>query len=508
MKSSFYCKKARIVSISNLNLHLLSFLVIFLINVNCNSNFANAQLLDQKVQQLANSEAIKRGTVALTVVNTENDQILYQFNGDKYVTPASIQKLITTSAAVSKLGADFKFSTAVFKKGTIENGSLQGDIIISGTGDPTFCTDRFDSKYELQNVLNEFLAVLINEGINSINGNIYVDASYFDAAIASPKWLFEDIGNYYGAGASGFNFNENKYEIEFRSNQPGGLTEILNVYPKTLQISLNNEVLSGEAGSRDNAYVYGIPFSNNQYIRGTIPPNKSTFIVKGAMPDAANTFALTLKDFLHNNGIHCSGVAKSNYNQNFLRDGAKNIKIFYSPNLSEIVYWTNFKSINLYAESLLKKLNANNQTTGSTLTGVDYLNSFVEQHGFNGDHFKLYDGSGLSPSNRLTTNAYTQLLAKIYKSNYFPTIEESLSIAGHSEKNGYLRSMLRGTSAANNLKAKSGYMEGVRSYAGYVTDKANRKLAFALVVNNYDCSAAEMRKLMEPILLQVAELNY
>ena len=202
-----------------------------------------------------------------------------------------------------------------------------------------------------------------------------------------------------------------------------------------------------------------------------------------------------------------SGIAKSNYELGFTYNGVTTLKDFYSPDLKEIIYWTNFKSINLYAESLLKTLSENNNTSKTTVTGLENLKNFIIENGVDNESFILYDGSGLSPSNRLTTNAYTTLLVKIAKSPYFPTIDESLSIAGHPEKNGYLRSMLNGTTAANNLKAKSGYMEGVRAYAGYVTDKANRKLAFALVVNDYDCSATEMRKLMEPILLNVAELR-
>jgi len=424
--------------------------IVFFSTMLCVSNQslkAQTEALHQQVKKLSNHPEVMRGTLALSVFNVQDKKPVYQFNENKFVKPASILKLITTGVALDQLGALHRIKTVLGYSGSIQDGVLRGNLIIKGNGDPTFGSDRFGDEYSLPHILQQFSMAIFNAGITSIDGDILVDASNFDTAVNSPKWLWEDIGNYYGAGAAGFNVQENKYVVEFSSKETGEKTQIINTYPVLKGVELINEVRVGEAGSGDNAYVFGAPFTNHQYIRGTIPPNKKSFKI----------------------------------NQ------------------------TNYKSINLYAECLLKMFAAGCNTAGNANSGVSTLKNYFDGKGFSENDYQLHDGSGLSPINKLTAAFFTQNLIELYNSAHSEVWMNSLSIAGHPDKKGYLGNMLENTAAANNLQVKSGYMEGVRSYAGFVKDKQNRLLAFTFVVNDYTCSAAEMKKLMEPVMLSLAD---
>lgn len=485
-------------------------LVLVLIMVFCMSHFtikAQTDALHQQVLKLSNHADVMRGTLALSVYNVNDNTPVYQFNENKFVKPASILKLITTGVALDQFGALHRIKTVLGYSGSIQNGVLKGNLIIKGNGDPTFGSNRFGEEYTLSYILQQYAMAILNAGITSIDGNILVDASNFDTAVNSPKWLWEDIGNYYGAGAAGFNVQENKYVIEFSSAETGEKTQIINTYPNLKGLELINEVRVGEAGSGDNAYVFGAPFTNQQYVRGTIPPHKKSFKIKAALPNPALFFAQTLKARLQTNGIACKGQAKSHYSIEGCDRMGDQIYTYESPPLKDIVYQTNYKSINLYAECLLKMFAAGCNTAGNANSGVSTLQNFFNTKGFSESDYQLHDGSGLSPINKLTTAFFTQNLIEMYNSANSEVWMNSLSIAGHPNKNGYLGNMLQNTAAANNLQVKSGYMDGVRSYAGFVKDKQNRLLAFTFVVNDYTCTANEMKKLMEPVMRSLAELN-
>lgn len=472
-----------------------------------NELFAQTDKLHQAVEDLSNHQEVKRGIVSLSVYDVDTKKPVYQFNENRLVKPASILKLITTGIILEQQGAMNQIKTVMGYSGSIIDGVLKGNLIIKGFGDPTFGSDRFGEEYTLASILQQFSMAIFNKGITSIEGDILVDASSFDTAVTSPKWLWEDIGNYYGAGAAGFNVLENMYAIEFSSGGTNEKTQVINTYPTIKGVKLINEVRTGEAGTGDNAYVFGAPFGDHQYIRGSIPPNKKSFKIKAAIPNPALYFAQTLKEKLNTSGVVCKGQALSHYSIEGCEGMSEQLYTHESPFLKDIVYHTNMKSINLYAECLLKMMAYGCNAVGNTNSGMNTLEGYFKNKGFSADDYRLYDGSGLSPVNKLTAQFFTQNLIELYQNTSSEAWLNSLSVAAHPTKKGYLGKMFENTAAANNLKAKSGYMEGVRSYAGFVKDKKNRTLAFTFVVNDYTCSASEIKKLMEPIMRTIAEIN-
>jgi len=484
----------------------VTYVFIYLLSVSVLAQPFNVEPLNSIVESIANENDVAGGTLGVAVFDMTSQQQIYGFNDKKLLTPASILKLITTNVALNQFGPDYKFKTSLGYNGTIENGTLYGDLIIKGFGDPTFGSERFGENYHYKAILKKITESLINKEVNIIKGDIVIDASHYSTQLISPKWLWEDIGNYYGAGAGGFNFNENKYEIYFKSGKEGAETEIIATKPGFLNVELVNEVFAGPPNSGDNAYVFGAPLSKYQYVRGTIPSYKDQFKIKAALPNPALTFAELLKDHLLKTGILCEGEGKGHYSSTEGFDFKQIITQFYSPTLIEIIDKTNKKSINIYAEAILKLLSA---SCGINAMGnsLENVNNYLVNNNFQSKEFLIYDGSGLSPLNKVTTQLMSKMLCNIADEPYFDAFYKTLSIAGNKENGGYLKNMLKGTNAANNLTAKSGYMKGTRSYAGYVTNNSNKLLSFTVIVNNYTCSNTQMKSYLEEILLKIAELD-
>jgi D-alanyl-D-alanine carboxypeptidase/D-alanyl-D-alanine-endopeptidase (penicillin-binding protein 4) len=176
----------------------------------------------------------------------------------------------------------------------------------------------------------------------------------------------------------------------------------------------------------------------------------------------------------------------------------------YSPKLADIVNQTNTYSVNLYAEHLVNQIGLKIYKSGDPESGTTAITNFWKEKGLDVDGMYLNDGSGLSRFNAITAKHLVSILKYMKTSENYDEFYNSLPIAG---KTGTIRSIGKNTFAENNLRAKSGYMTRARSYAGYVTTKSNRKIAFALIVNNYNCTPYEMKKKMESLMIKLSIIN-
>ena len=142
--------------------------------------------------------------------------------------------------------------------------------------------------------------------------------------------------------------------------------------------------------------------------------------------------------------------------------------------------------------------------SGDTGSGTLATQNFWAANGLDSDGFYVNDGSGLSRFNGVSAKQLVGILQHMYKSKNKQLFINSLPVAGES---GTLTNVGKGTAASGNIRAKSGYMTRVRSYAGYVTTKNKKNIAFALIVNNFNCSPSQMKSKMERIMIKLAEIE-
>ncbi len=431
----------------------------------------------------------KGALVSMTISDVESEKEIISQNSQLRLIPASLTKIITTATALELLGPDYTFNTQIVCTGTVTDGQLNGDIVINGGGDPTLGSKYFDqTNPEL--LFDRIIDCLKKEGIHTIKGRVLVEST--DIGYSSPR-LWEDIGNYYGVYPRGFNWRDNTVKVTLASKEVGSVCKVVSVKPEIYPYQLDCKVLSA-AHNKDSAYVYGLPEIENWWIEGSIPTNRSSFIIKAAMPDTKQVFANELYHYLIKNNIEI-------YREIYKDDDIKQSRVVYinkSPKLAEIIKVVNHKSHNLFADVLFLSLAKEFKDEYSWDIGVQIIKDFWSDKIDFDKHFRLRDGSGLTPKNLVTTEGMVELLIWMKNnSNFYDVFKSSLAIGGQS---GTLKSVFKNPKLRGRVFGKSGSMEGVLGYCGYFINNSGNYQAFCVIANNYLIKTKEVRKHMDETL--------
>lgn len=467
--------------------------------------FGQNEALKKEINLLVEDADLKNASISFYAIDVETNLPIAFYDENRALVPASTMKLLTTATAFEILDENLKFKTTVLYQGKIDTTTktLNGNIIIKGGGDPALASHRFQKHYG--DIFQKWATKIKELGIDTINGSIITDATIFDNQIPS-TWIWGDIGNYYGAGANGLSLYENFYTLSLKSStEIGGKVEIEAITPQIPYLVFNNELISHNS-EKDLAYIYGAPNQFNRFISGSIPKNKNDFQVKGSIPNPELLIAYLLEKKLNETGVKTKHNEGATINKDSLYNFIDVVEISttLSPTLAEIIKNTNLYSINLYAEHLINHIGLKQNGVGKTTSGTEAMLSFWASKGINVDGMTLFDGSGLSRFNAVTSKQLVAILTYMQKSKNYSNFFNSLSIAG---KSGTLINIGKNTAAQGNIFAKSGYMNRVRSYAGYAKTRSNKTIAFAIIVNNYNCSAAAMKMKLEKIMIRLSELD-
>jgi len=443
---------------------------------------AIAQTLPSKIanafENFSKTEQLKYATLSFSVINAADGELIFGNNQNVGVAPASTLKTITSATAFALLGEDFTFKTEIAYTGEIIDGVLNGDLLIKGGGDPTLGNSRWDQTKKTQ-ILNKILFSLQQKGIKSINGKVVAEVSDWDTQSLPIGWVWEDIGNYYGAGTSQLCWGENLFELSFTPGKVAGsevkINNLNEVYPF---LNISNELKTGENGSGDNVFAYSAPYTSEIFLRGTYGKDLRKEIGV-SLPDPALAMAYDVANFLVKNGYQTnpSAAAKTSQKQKDL----KPLVTITSPPLKEIIYWLNKKSINLFAEQLVRTIGWKFGKNASITEGVIATQKFWAAKGIDLASLNIVDGSGLSPQNRVTSLTMANILYQAKKENWFDVYFNSLPIY-------------------NNMHMKSGTIANVLAYAGYADFGGKQPLCFSLIINNYNGNTSSMRQKMFELL--------
>jgi D-alanyl-D-alanine carboxypeptidase/D-alanyl-D-alanine-endopeptidase (penicillin-binding protein 4) len=462
-----------------------SIFFLLLLSLSFNSRAQTAATRLKKAYEKFESDGqLTNALSSLYVVDAASGEVIFDRNSRTGMPTASTMKVITSATAYELLGKDFHYVTLIGYDKNIRNGELPGNLYVTGSGDPTFGSPRWKNTSS-ESILNRIYQALHSHGISRIKGDIWIDDTEFGINPVPDGWIWQDIGNYYGAGSSGLNWRENQYDLLLRSAAPGDVTEMLGTDPVLYDFRLSNLIKAGKTGSGDNGYIYYTPYSNRGFATGTIPPEKKEFRISGSLSQPAKQFGFELRNFLAAKKISVRQPAKT-YSDLLLERKSfpppvKVLDSIVSPPLDSINYWFPKKSINLYGETLLKTFAWKQNGTGDTDNGADIVKDFWEQRGIPPTELNQVDGSGLSPLNRVTTHAQVMVLHYARKQSWFP---------------GYFY----GFPEYNGMKMKSGTINGVKGFCGYQVSKDGHEYIFSFLVNNYKGSASALVKKMYEVL--------
>jgi D-alanyl-D-alanine carboxypeptidase/D-alanyl-D-alanine-endopeptidase (penicillin-binding protein 4) len=441
--------------------------------------------LSKAMAALQSDEQLKHASLSLYVVDSKSGVVIFEKETQLGLAAASTQKVITSVSAFELLGKDFIYKTLIGYDGKIESGVLNGNLYITGSGDPSLGSWRWKQTGAVE-VRKRILNALQLKNITKVNGDIIVDAGKWETQATPRGWIWEDIGNYYGAGVWGINWHENQYDLILKPGQKvGDPVAILKTDPPLEISGLINELKTGAAGSGDQSVIYLPENGLIGFIRGTIPTGTETFHVKGSIPDAPAYFSTILLDCLKDNKIEVTGKCSTNLyflaNHQGLDYQPKFIATIPSPSFDSLNYWFLKKSVNLFGEAFVKTIAFEKKGFGSTDSGLGIIRHFWSNRGIEKSALKIIDGSGLSPANRITTYALVTVMQYAQQQKWFASFYNALP-----ELNG--------------IKMKDGYINGVRSYTGYIKSKSGREYTFAFIVNNFDGNASTVREKMWEVL--------
>ena len=440
-------------------------------------NISTAQSLTDKIRSayitFSKDTQLKYAISSFIVTDKTTGKIIFAENENIGLAPASSLKTVTSATALSILGESFQFTTDILYSGVISGGKLNGNIIIKGNGDPTLGSDRYTTTSK-EIVLQKILTAIRSKGINNINGEIIVDDGIWDSQSISEGWIWQDMGNYFGAGTSAVCWGENEFELQFKpAASVGGEVQILSNSNKYPFFNIINELKTGASGTGDQVYGYSSPYSSVVYLRGTYAINLNKNI-RFSLPDPAMAMAYELSSMLERNGIPNKGYQTTRlFKTNSALNGVTILTI-KSPALKDVVYHFNQKSLNLYGEQMMRAIS---KDEGKTIKGgIKVLQDYWQKLGLDKNTLNIYDGSGLAPSNRITTLAMVSVLRQASREPWYA---------------GYLNSF----PLYNNMKMKSGTIGDVLAYAGY-----HKNYCFAIIINNYNGTTSSMRQKMFTLL--------
>jgi D-alanyl-D-alanine carboxypeptidase/D-alanyl-D-alanine-endopeptidase len=458
------------------------------------------------VKWLLQAPYMRGASFSLVVKDVQEGRTVYSYDTDRLQSPASVLKTVATATALEILGEDYRYPTTLEYDGILENGTLEGNLYIKGSGDPSLGSSHFapgQNKF-----LSTWIAALQKAGIKHITGSVISDESIFDTEGVSIKWLREDMGNYYAPGSYGISIFDNMYKLSLQTGAAGTRPVLKGTEPDIPFIRFKNYLKAAPVSS-DSAYIIGAPLDDVRYLYGVLPANREAYVLKGDIPDPALYLARYLTDQLQQKGIRVDGSPscyRIEVEENRWKKGErKEIVTTYSPTLREIASVCNHVSHNLYADALVKTVGLQykprrNEMISSFGRGVQVVKEYWEKKGLDVFPLRMNDGSGLAPADKVSAGFMGELL--VYMATESAVSDAFIASLPQAGIEGSVRNFLKGSKLQGKAHLKSGGITGVRSYAGYIT-KDGKTYAVAVFSNNYSCPMSRMTRALEKLLLQL-----
>jgi D-alanyl-D-alanine carboxypeptidase/D-alanyl-D-alanine-endopeptidase (penicillin-binding protein 4) len=426
------------------------------------------------------------------IVSLDTGATVFEQNPQKLFSPASNSKLYTVALALDRLGADYRIKTSLYAKARPNGtGTLKGDLIVYGRGDPTINARLHGG--DIYKALEPLVAALTNAGVKRIDGDLIGDESYFHGPPVGSGWVWDDLEYYYGAEISALTINDNTLLATVRPGARMGAPCQLALLPATAWLTFSNRTQTVEKGALRKIQFYHPLCENLIYVTGQMPIDDAGYTNEVTMHNPAGLFASFFKQALARQGIKVSGKVRS---MNWLdrqmqprdRDRLVELGAVESLPLRDIAREVQKPSQNLYTDLLLAHVGEKFRPADSTAEetsedlGIRELNKFLAEAGIKKGEVIFEEGSGLSRDNLTTPNATVTLLQFMNRHKCAQVYLAALPIAG---VDGTLRNRMKGTPAAGNLRAKTGTLRWANSMSGHVTTVAGEHLVFSLMVNRY-----------------------
>ncbi|HBB34993.1 MAG TPA: D-alanyl-D-alanine carboxypeptidase/D-alanyl-D-alanine-endopeptidase [Cyanobacteria bacterium UBA8803] len=443
--------------------------------------------LKEAIDAIANRSEFRYARWGILIQSLSSGATLYSRDAQQYFIPASNVKLLTTAAALSQLGADFRIRTSVY-------GADLSTVRVVGRGDPSLSNEQ----------LEDLVQQLKRHGIRQIE-RLIVEDGYFSEPTINPTWEWEDVFAYYGAPVNSLILNQNAALLTLSPQTLGRPLQLTWVDPiAAVQWQIENDTLTSEAGSSASIEISGILGKPLLRITGQLGVDAEPMPQAVAILDPAAYFLEHFRRILGTAGItvlQASVVSESH------SGSEPELAAVESPPLSTLAVETNQQSNNLYAEALLRSLGATQPVSEASTAeaGLQQVKASLTALGVDPESYVQADGSGLSRRNLVSPLALVQTLQAMAKTPVAAIYRASLPVAGVS---GSLQNRFRATPAQGVLQAKTGTMTGVVALSGYLDVPGYQPLVFSILVNQSNQPVPTLRQAIDEIALLLTQLRF
>jgi len=458
--------------------------------------------LQRNIDALLAAPALDSGTWGVVVKSVALQDTLYSRNGGKLLLPASNMKVLTLAAAADRLGWDFSFETRLVGAGPIEEGILQGDLVVVGSGDPSL--DDWDGAGTA--LFQSWAASLKASGVHAINGRIIGDDDSFDDDPWGAGWAWDDLDRSFATGVGALQFNQNTAQLRITAGPRAGDPAMVTIGPSGSGLSVRNQLTTGDAKTSVSIAVRRRLDSPALELRGSLPAGTGPFVRNVAVHNPTEYFVSQLRDALIAAGIDVLGAAVDidDIDDPPSRARGAVLVTHRSPPLSTLAGTMMKLSQNLYAETLLKAMGTL-KAVGGLESGRTAVLSVLQAWGIPSSGVSIADGSGLSTYDLLTPDALVAILTHVAQdSRLRDPFHAALPVAG---RDGTLAQRLKGTPAEGNVRAKTGSLANARAMSGYVQSATAEPLVFSIIVNNFGVASEAVEKTMDAIIVSLARFS-
>lgn len=419
----------------------------------------------------------------IAVVSLDSGQTVYAHQADRLLQPASTAKLFTAALALATLGPEYRIPTRLLAGGHIVRGRLNGPLILYGMGDPTLGTSSSPDWAEQLASQAEAL------GLKFVQGDLIADDSYFASPAFGNGWEAGDLQSWFAVPTSALSVQENIAHLTINPTVAGRPARLV-FTDDAAGSEIDNKLLTSAARTPNDVNLYRAPGTPLLHAFGNIAADSSPQHFRLAMNDPALVAGARLRLALKKHGIRITGKLRAlHWPQQETVQLAHPVHLgeVQSPPLREIVQQGLKRSQNLYMQNLLLAVGAAQSISApgfrsSENRALDTLHRLLLEIGMPPSGSLIEEGAGLSRRDLVMPNAMVRLLGYLAAQPYAQMVREALPTAG---VDGTLIRRMRGTAAENNVQAKTGNMSQVHCLAGYVTTAAGERLAFAIMLNNY-----------------------
>lgn len=456
--------------------------------------------LDHDISAILARPAFQNATVGVEVRQLGSGDILFSRDAYRSTNPASNQKLGTSSAALSILGAEFRYNTTVIANSRPVDGVIEGDLWLRGSGDPSLNSTH----------LARLADDLVKVGVKRVAGKVIGDGSRFDTNFLGAGWSWDDEPYYYSAQVSGLNCDGNVVSVSISPGETEGEAAKITINDMDKNDEVYVKVQSSATttgGGSPSLSATRLRGRNIITISGSIPIGSKAITSQVTVEDPTAFTASRLVLALHDAGIEVAGRAENREVESKPPSEGKILASWTSEQLSDLLKSFLKPSDNLYGEALLKTIGytASPESPGSAATGAAAMADFFASAGISISGINIADGSGLSRMDLVTARFICDLLEHIHTS--FPegdrkAFEDALPIGG---VDGTLADRFVGTPVEGKVRGKTGSLSGVSALSGYVDGRGDGDGHVFSVLMSAVADSADARKGQEDIVLAIFE---